>query len=206
LDVGNPGNDGYDKKGNPIQVVSTTVTQLPTSTIVQQTTKQGNATTQAQSTSMASSNKSGNTTTTSVIPVPVPAGYRVPDQGGLAQDNTLFALLAGALGLRSLASEGIAAAAEEEGLLQEGDSYLYQKVGPYGEHLKYGITKNPATRYTAEELGGGRLRLLASGERSEMLGLERDLHKTLPIGPEEGQSSYIGIQGRSGYSVPPYNW
>jgi RHS repeat-associated protein len=30
----------------------------------------------------------------------------------------------------------------------KGLTYLYQKVGRYGEHLKFGITKNPATRYT----------------------------------------------------------
>jgi RHS repeat-associated protein len=51
-------------------------------------------------------------------------------------------------------------------------TYLYQKVGTAGEHLKFGITGNPATRYTAAELNGGQLRIIAQGERSEMLSLE----------------------------------
>ena len=69
-------------------------------------------------------------------------------------------------------------------------TYLYQKVGAQGEHLKIGITDNPATRYSAAELNGGRLRIIGQGERSEMLGLERQLHETLPIGPEERQLFY----------------
>jgi hypothetical protein len=82
--------------------------------------------------------------------------------------------------------------------------YLYEKVGANGEHLKYGTTKNPLTRYTQTQLGGGRLKILASGEKSEMLSLERNLHETMPIGPEEGQSFYKDIQAQKGYSVPPY--
>lgn len=45
-----------------------------------------------------------------------------------------------------------------------GALYQYQKVGPSGAHLKFGITKGPATRYTTAELAGGPLRILASGE------------------------------------------
>ncbi len=63
----------------------------------------------------------------------------------------------------------------------ENTTFLYQKVGAGGEHLKFGITVNPATRYTAAELQGGQLRILAQGERSEMLGLERRLHETLDL-------------------------
>jgi RHS repeat-associated protein len=81
-------------------------------------------------------------------------------------------------------------------------SYLYQKVGPrvngVREHLKFGITYNPAKRYTAAELGGGQLRILAQGKRSEMLRLERELHSTLPLGIEELQKQYIKIQQRKG--------
>ncbi len=81
---------------------------------------------------------------------------------------------------------------------------LYQKVGPNGEHLKFGITKNPATRYSAAELGGGSLKIVAQGSRKEMLKLERSVHETLPIGPQERQSHYVGIQAAKGYKVPPY--
>lgn len=88
-------------------------------------------------------------------------------------------------------------------IAKRGTTYLYQKVGPLGEHLKFGITNNPATRYTAEELAGGRLRILARGLRADMLGLERKLHETLPIGPEEAQSFYIQLQVEKGL-LPPW--
>ena len=55
-------------------------------------------------------------------------------------------------------------------------TYLYQKVGANGEHLKFGVTKNPATRYTQAELGGGKLNIIAEGSQSDMLQLERNLH------------------------------
>ncbi|MCB9772147.1 MAG: fibronectin type III domain-containing protein [Candidatus Omnitrophica bacterium] len=82
--------------------------------------------------------------------------------------------------------------------------YLYQKLDKAGKHLKYGISKNPASRYTAKELDGGKLKILTSGNKKDMLSLESDLHKYLPIGPEEGQSVYIEFQKRIGYKVPPY--
>lgn len=84
------------------------------------------------------------------------------------------------------------------------NTVLYQKVGPNGEHLKFGISKNPATRYTSSELNGGRLKIVAQGSRQEMLRLERNLHSTLPIGPEERQKCYINIQASKGYKIPPY--
>jgi hypothetical protein len=86
----------------------------------------------------------------------------------------------------------------------ENDTFLYQKLSSTGEHLKYGITKNPATRYTSAELNGGWLNILASGSRQDMLALERSLHETLPIGPEEGQTPYIWIQVAKGLRPPPY--
>jgi hypothetical protein len=91
-------------------------------------------------------------------------------------------------------------------LLQGGPkkTYLYEKVGSNGEHLKYGITNNPNSRYTQEQLAGGKLKILASGDRQDMLGLERSLHENLPIGPEEGQSFYGGIQEENGLKPPPY--
>lgn len=84
-------------------------------------------------------------------------------------------------------------------------TYLYQKVGAEGEHLKFGITKNPATRYTQEELAGGRLKIIGQGSREDMLQLERNLHETLPIGPEEAQKFYIQKQIEKGLKPPPYN-
>jgi RHS repeat-associated protein len=84
-------------------------------------------------------------------------------------------------------------------------TYLYQKVGPQGEHLKFGISENPVTRYTQEELAGGRLKIIGQGERTEMLRLERQLHETLPIGPEEAQKFYIEKQIEKGLKPPPYN-
>jgi hypothetical protein len=86
------------------------------------------------------------------------------------------------------------------------DTVLYQKLSAADEHLKYGITKNPATRYTAEELNGGRLNILARGSKQDMLALERSLHETLPIGPEEGQTFYIQKQIANGLRPPPYTW
>ena len=86
----------------------------------------------------------------------------------------------------------------------EDVTYLYQKLGADGEHLKFGITDNPATRYTAAEMNGRRLNIIAQGARDDMLQLERNLHETLPIGPEEGQRFYIQIQVNKGLAPPPY--
>jgi RHS repeat-associated protein len=81
----------------------------------------------------------------------------------------------------------------------EPKAYLYQKVGPKEEHLKFGVTDDLSKRYTSSELSGGRLRKLAEGSRDEMLQLERQLHSTLPLGPEERQRQYFEIQLRKGY-------
>ena len=56
------------------------------------------------------------------------------------------------------------------------------------------ITNSPATRYTQAEPAGGKLKIIAKGPRTEMFGLERNLHETLPIGPEEGQNFYVQKQ------------
>jgi RHS repeat-associated protein len=93
--------------------------------------------------------------------------------------------------------------------------YLYQKVSATGEHLKFGITKNPnfqlgvgrvpgPSRYSAGKMGNGALRIVASGTREEMEALEHTLHSTLPIGSGEGQSVYIQIQTVKGLKPPPY--
>ena len=95
---------------------------------------------------------------------------------------------------------------DPEGLVSEGEhAYLYQKVSKSGEHLKYGVTNNPNARYTPEELAGGRLRIVAQGTREGMLALERELHMTLPLGPEERQLQYIKLQKKKGLKTqcPP---
>jgi hypothetical protein len=94
--------------------------------------------------------------------------------------------------------------AEAENKGAKGLTYLYDKVGANGGHLKYRITESPLTLYTLKQLGGGRLKLLASGAREEMLTLERALHETLPIGPEEQQGFYILKQVLKGLRAPPY--
>jgi hypothetical protein len=78
---------------------------------------------------------------------------------------------------------------------------LYQKVGAQGEHLKFGVTRDPATRYTKAKLGGGRLKIVAQGQRSEMLKLERKLHETPPIGPEETAGFLRQETGREGFDT-----
>jgi RHS repeat-associated protein len=101
---------------------------------------------------------------------------------------------------------GIVAPIELAPLFLERTTYLYEKLGPNGEHLKYGITSNnPDGRYTTKELNGGKLKILAKGSRGDMLEMERNLHETMPIGPEEGQSFYEDIQAAKGLKTPPYD-
>jgi hypothetical protein len=66
------------------------------------------------------------------------------------------------------------------------------------------VTNNPQRRYTLKGLGGGRLKIIARGSRQKMLELERNVHGTLPVGPEEGQSVYIEKQMEKGLKPPPY--
>lgn len=82
--------------------------------------------------------------------------------------------------------------------------YLYQKLSAAGEHLKYGVTTNPLTRYTRAQLAGGRLKLIAQGTAKDIFALERAAHEWLPIGPEEGQDYYKQVQARKGFRLPPY--
>jgi len=70
--------------------------------------------------------------------------------------------------------------------------------------VRFFRVNQPATRYTAAELNGGSLNIIAQGQRSDMLNLERNLHSTLPIGPEEGQLFYIQQQAAKGLIPPPY--
>jgi RHS repeat-associated protein len=73
--------------------------------------------------------------------------------------------------------------------------YLYDKVSAAGEHLKFGMTTNPWTRYTNKELAGGYIEILFQGpDKGKIEALERLLHKNLPLGLEEGQTAYIAVQ------------
>ena len=110
-------------------------------------------------------------------------------------------MMASGAGRLGPAVRGATVAAKEA---TKGVTYLYQKLGAAGEHLKYGITNNPATRYTEAELAGGRLKILTQGSRQDMLKLERDRHETLPIGREEAQKFYIQMQIDRGLMPPPY--
>lgn len=53
-------------------------------------------------------------------------------------------------------------------------------------------------------MNGGQLNILAQVARDDMLQLERNLHETLPIGPEEGQQFYVQKQIEKGLTPPPY--
>ena len=91
--------------------------------------------------------------------------------------------------------------ARPEVVASERATYLYQMVTKSGEHLKYGISYNPLTRYSAKHLrglGNARLRIIGQGQRPDMLRLERALHETLPIGSEEAQAFYRAIQQAKG--------
>ena len=85
------------------------------------------------------------------------------------------------------------------------EAVLYQKLDAQGNHLKFGITKDPVRRYTKAQLNGGSLSELAEGSREEMLKLEAALHKSIPPGPEEAQLFYFEFQAREGIRPPPYD-
>jgi hypothetical protein len=119
-------------------------------------------------------------------------------------DKASSAYSAGEIGnLRGLAKSLIANGTRQ--VAKKIDTALYQKVDKDGNHLKYGIAKIPEkNRYTAKQMNGGKLKILARGEKKDMLKLERDLHETLPFGPEEGQKFYIKKQVAKGLKPPPY--
>lgn len=74
--------------------------------------------------------------------------------------------------------------------LQSKTTYLYQQVDAQGGHVKFGVAVNPATRYSAEQLNGGRLHVLVSGSRAQMLQTERFMHSIIQPGPGEGQQTH----------------
>ncbi|MCG3190496.1 MAG: hypothetical protein LKCHEGNO_03229 [Burkholderiaceae bacterium] len=62
---------------------------------------------------------------------------------------------------------------------------LYEKYDKEGNFLKHGITKHddPAKRYTAKQIDGGRVVRTDCGPRCEMIKKERDLVERRP-GPD----------------------
>ncbi len=60
---------------------------------------------------------------------------------------------------------------------------LYQKVDKNDNYLKTGVTGNTRTRYTKQEMAGGKLKTLETGPRKEMLKKERKIVEENP-GPE----------------------
>ncbi len=59
-------------------------------------------------------------------------------------------------------------------------TYLYARYDAAGNFLKWGITKDLTKRYSAVELAGGKLELIAAGPRSKMARLERQLVEMNP--------------------------
>jgi hypothetical protein len=62
-------------------------------------------------------------------------------------------------------------------------TYLYELVDENGNHLKYGITSNPDTRYTHAFMADKRMLILGEGSRRDMYVLENRLITTNPRGP-----------------------
>ncbi|MFO0831448.1 MAG: RHS repeat-associated core domain-containing protein [Phycisphaerales bacterium] len=59
-------------------------------------------------------------------------------------------------------------------------AYLYGRYDAQGNFLKWGVTRNMATRYSKKELAGGTLSKVAEGPRRLMLQQERELVETQP--------------------------
>ncbi len=69
---------------------------------------------------------------------------------------------------------------------------MYAKYDAEGNFQKWGITQEPAKRYTNAELAGGRLKRLRKGPRTEMLKRERRLVERFP-GPQN-KEPWAGIK------------
>lgn len=52
-------------------------------------------------------------------------------------------------------------------------TYLHRLTADDGEFLKWGVTYNPAKRYSAREVIGRDMQIFTSGTRRQMLDLER---------------------------------
>jgi hypothetical protein len=57
---------------------------------------------------------------------------------------------------------------------------LYARYDKEGKFLKWGVSQNAAKRYSQKELAGGRIDVLETGTRKNMLGLERMLVTDVP--------------------------
>lgn len=138
----------------------------------------------------------------------LPGGSAIAKSGrflqGLAKTEALAQNTKGLQVAESLIGDAASGAGVNGSGIPAASTYLYQKLAADGSHLKYGITVNPLTRYSQAQLAGGRLKILAQGAKADILGLERSLHETLPIGSEERQSFYIQKQIQQGLKPPPY--
>ncbi|HLB49908.1 MAG TPA: hypothetical protein VJL59_23055, partial [Anaerolineales bacterium] len=66
-------------------------------------------------------------------------------------------------------------------LLSTSTTYLYQLVDKTtGQHLKFGISSTPRTRYSQVFMSDKTMRIISSGSRAEMLASERWLVERLP--------------------------
>jgi hypothetical protein len=63
---------------------------------------------------------------------------------------------------------------------------LYALIDSNGRFLKWGVSQNPNTRYSKSELNGGRVVVVGSGTRDEMIALERALTESMP-GPANNE-------------------
>jgi hypothetical protein len=63
-----------------------------------------------------------------------------------------------------------------------GNQYaeLYGLVDANGKFLKWGVSQDASTRYSKTELNGGRVVVVGSGTRDEMIALERALTESMP--------------------------
>jgi len=57
---------------------------------------------------------------------------------------------------------------------------LYALVDASGKFLKWGVSQDASTRYSKSELNGGRVIVVGSGTRDEMIALERALTESRP--------------------------
>src|SRR5690606_19540534 len=60
------------------------------------------------------------------------------------------------------------------------EATLYQRVDKEGNHMKWGVSKNPKTRYSKKELIGHEVKGKKTGPRDEVLSLERKLTERYP--------------------------
>src|ERR1700685_1271232 len=57
---------------------------------------------------------------------------------------------------------------------------LYALVDSNGKFLKWGVSQDASSRYSKNQLNGGRVVVVGSGTRDEMISLERALTESMP--------------------------